>query len=150
VQVEVRAEHGRAFGNGRKRSMVLRDFLDQVSAGNEGLYMTTQTAAEDADNFPALLTPPLDTLTRQGLPLRPAVMGNLIPQAINLWLGCAREGSSSGLHHDYHDNLYVLLRGRKRFRLYPPATAPGMYTQGKVAKIHHNGRCGGPESLSTA
>ena len=28
----------------------------------------------------------------------------------------AGASSSSGLHHDYHDNLYLLLRGRKRFR----------------------------------
>jgi hypothetical protein len=26
---------------------------------------------------------------------------------INLWMGCAPDGSSSGLHHDFHDNLYV-------------------------------------------
>ena len=34
------------------------------------------------------------------------------------------EGSTSGLHHDYHDNIYVLLRGHKTFRLYSPADAP--------------------------
>ena len=28
--------------------------------------------------------------------------------------------SSSGLHHDFHDNLYILLRGRKRFHLWSP------------------------------
>ena len=33
------------------------------------------------------------------------------------------EGSSSGLHHDFHDNLYILLRGQKRFRLFSPADA---------------------------
>lgn len=35
---------------------------------------------------------------------------------------------------------YVLLRGRKRFRLYPPQLASKMYTVGKVAKVHPNGR----------
>ena len=49
-------------------------------------------------------------------------------------------GSSSGLHHDYHDNLYCLLRGRKRFRLYPPAMARRLSTRGAIHKIHPNGR----------
>ena len=49
-------------------------------------------------------------------------------------------GSSSGLHHDYHDNLYCLLRGRKRFRLYPPAMARRLYTRGTIHKIHPSGR----------
>ena len=35
---------------------------------------------------------------------------------------------------------YVLLRGRKRFRLYAPQLASKMYTVGKVAKVHPNGR----------
>ena len=53
-------------------------------------------------------------------------------------LVCA--GASSGLHHDYHDNLYILLRGRKRFRLYPPSEARNMYTHGQVQHVHPNGR----------
>jgi hypothetical protein len=49
-------------------------------------------------------------------------------------------GSSSGLHHDFHDNLYVLLRGCKRFRLYPPDAAPDMYVRGTLKRIYPNGR----------
>ena len=49
-------------------------------------------------------------------------------------------GASSGLHHDYHDNLYILLRGRKRFRLFPPDHAHRLYTHGAIACIHPNGR----------
>lgn len=49
-------------------------------------------------------------------------------------------GSSTGLHHDFHDNLYVLLRGRKRFRLYPPSAAPSMYVRGKITRTYPNGR----------
>ena len=57
---------------------------------------------------------------------------------------CSRDllsaGSSSGLHHDFHDNLYILLRGRKRFTLYPPSLAKRMATQGCIAHVHPNGR----------
>lgn len=49
-------------------------------------------------------------------------------------------GSSSGLHHDFHDNLYILLRGSKRFRLFPPSTAPDMYVRGTIKHIYPNGR----------
>ena len=36
--------------------------------------------------------------------------------------------------------LYVLLRGRKKFRLFPPSMAPRMYLHGKLARVHNNGR----------
>jgi len=49
-------------------------------------------------------------------------------------------GSSSGLHHDYHDNLYCLLKGRKRFRIFPPDMADQLHTHGEIYKIHPNGR----------
>ena len=57
-----------------------------------------------------------------------------------MWLGRAPEGSSSGLHHDYHDNLYILLQGRKKFRLYDPSQVQHMYTYGRLRKVHRNGR----------
>lgn len=34
----------------------------------------------------------------------------------------------------------MLLRGRKRFRLYPPSAARHMYTVGRVQRVHPNGR----------
>ena len=49
-------------------------------------------------------------------------------------------GSSSGLHHDFHDNLYILLRGSKRFRLFPPSCARDMYVAGRVKHTYPNGR----------
>lgn len=59
-------------------------------------------------------------------------------------MGASVAGASSGLHHDFHDNLYVLLRGTKRFRLFPPAMAHRMYPHGTVDRIHPNGRCAPP------
>lgn len=49
-------------------------------------------------------------------------------------------GASSGLHHDFHETLFFLLRGRKRVRLYPPDQAKRMYTYGRISKVHANGR----------
>lgn len=63
------------------------------------------------------MSAPLDKL-KGDFPLRPALAGALIPQNVNLWMGHSKKGagSSSGLHHDFHDNLYLLLRGKKTFR----------------------------------
>lgn len=58
---------------------------------------------------------------------------------MNIWIGKAKDGSSSGLHHDYHDNLYILLNGRKQFRLFSPNDAKKLYVRGKIHKIHSNG-----------
>ena len=49
-------------------------------------------------------------------------------------------GASSGLHHDFHDNLYVLLRGRKRFCLFAPAHASRLAPHGRIRHVHANGR----------
>jgi hypothetical protein len=67
-------------------------------------------------------------------------MQGLVPMSYNLWMGNSTEGASSGLHHDYHDNLYVLLQGRKRFRLYSPADTLNLYPRGNVEIVHPNGR----------
>lgn len=126
------------------------------------------------DGHPLLYGPPLIQLAG-AFPLEQPLMGQLVPQSINVWMGCAPEGAqrrhacrrrqqppgliqqssqpaafaathnthagaSSGLHHDFHDNLYVLLRGVKRFRLFPPSAARGMYMHGSIAAIHPNGR----------
>lgn len=45
----------------------------------------------DQDGFPKLLCPPLTCLA-DDLCLRPALLGHLVPQQINLWLGCAKKG----------------------------------------------------------
>ena len=46
----------------------------------------------------------------------------------------------AGLHHDYHDNLYVLIKGEKIFELYAPSDAACMYTKGEIERVYPNGR----------
>jgi hypothetical protein len=54
-------------------------------------------------------------------------------------MGTSNEGSSSGLHHDFHDNFYILLNGTKRFKLYSPDTAQYMHTRGIIHRVYSNG-----------
>ncbi|CAM9220142.1 unnamed protein product, partial [Ectocarpus fasciculatus] len=53
-----------------------------------------------------------------GLPLANAAFGSNAPEATNLWIGDER--STSTLHKDYFENLYVVISGTKTFILYPP------------------------------
>ncbi|KAI8616290.1 cupin-like domain-containing protein [Chytriomyces sp. MP71] len=76
------------------------------------------------------------------IPLRPQLLPTLIPQQVNLWMGAAPPaGVSSGLHHDFADNLYALLQGGKRVTLLPPSAAPhlALYGEDDLAVVHENG-----------
>ncbi|EIN14656.1 Clavaminate synthase-like protein [Punctularia strigosozonata HHB-11173 SS5] len=147
------------FGSSMPRRTVLFPrFLDILSDETQRgkWYLTTQYEEEDAkpvdqewnadmeivDETPVELDPicppPTDALVGD-FPRRPKIMGNLVLQQSNLWIGNSPEGSSSGLHHDFHDNLYILLRGRKRFVLYPPSAYPYLHLRGNIERLHPNG-----------
>eukprot|EP01026_Neomeris_dumetosa_P052198 TRINITY_DN460_c2_g1_i6.p1 TRINITY_DN460_c2_g1~~TRINITY_DN460_c2_g1_i6.p1 ORF type:complete len:475 (+),score=86.72 TRINITY_DN460_c2_g1_i6:96-1520(+) len=137
--VEWRDNPSEPFGKGRKVRMTVGDFIKQIKDGNENYYLTSNMQIPEEDGHPQLFQAPL-TYLRSDFCLRPELLGNLIPQQLNLWWGAAKHGSSTGLHHDFHDNLYVLLRGRKRFTLFPPTMANKMYTNGEMCKLYPNGR----------
>ena len=140
VRVEARASTAVAFGASRHQQLRFGDFLDRlVKHRDELLYLTTEATQFDAHGRLSVVSPPLTHLLGD-VPLRPAVMGSLVPAALNLWMGSSRNGASSGLHHDWHDNLYSLLRGRKRFELYAPSESAKLYPYGEVSHIHANGR----------
>lgn len=86
------------------------------------LYCDKQDLEIGMDDRLSITSNPVTQLMGD-FPLRPALMGHLVPQNFNIWMGRSKEGTSSGLHHDYHDNLYILVRGKKRFRFYSPADA---------------------------
>lgn len=48
-------------------------------------------------------------------------------------------GTSSGLHHDHADNLYVPIAGHKRFTLFAPCDAAKMYTVGTIRELFPSG-----------
>jgi hypothetical protein len=139
VMVEKRSCDKDAFGKGNEVKMNFGHFLRLISGGDDKHYLTTQDVHASSDGRPDLMSPLMKSL--QGdFPLRPLLMGHLVPQNINLWIGNSKEGTSSGLHHDYHDNLYIVLKGKKRFRLYSPLDTEKMYTRGELLRIHPNGR----------
>lgn len=140
VHVEKRDPLRKTYGTGVKVEMRLSKLFALIDRGEEGLYLTTQPLPDDASSGKpiALFGSPLSELAWQ-FPLRPRLAGNLAPSSVNLWLGASREGSSSNLHHDFHDNFYVLFRGRKRFTIAPPSDAVSLSPYGSIACIHGNG-----------
>ena len=163
VMVEKRSnERGSSFGKGNEISMTFRKFMKLVEEGDNMHYLTTQDVSANNDGRPDLMSKFMKKLRCQGggsnssneknadFPLRPKIAGNLIPQNINLWIGNSKDGTSSGLHHDYHDNFYVVLRGTKQFRLYSPDDTEKMYTRGELLKVHPNGRINYKDEVTTA
>lgn len=142
VKVERKTEGQiKEFGNGVEEKIPFKEFLKHVERNDDSLYLTTQELDYDSEGRPSLLSPPLTGLIGE-FPWHPKIMGNLVLQNANLWMGCsnAKSETSSGLHHDYHDNLYIVLRGTKRLVLFPPSEAPNLYTVGQLEKVHPNGR----------
>ncbi|KAG8942746.1 hypothetical protein FRC04_003516 [Tulasnella sp. 424] len=138
LMVEPMDQKSKQFGTGVQRvSMGFRDFLDSLQSKN-GPYHYLTTQYSDDDDVPQTFPPPTNAL-KDDFPLVPMLMGNLVLQQVNLWVGKSKEGSSSGLHHDFHDNLYCLLQGRKRFVLYPPSQSHHLHPHGKIKKVHPNG-----------
>jgi hypothetical protein len=141
VMVERRDSTAEGYGKGNEVSMAFSDFLKLIKDGDEMHYLTTQDVQSNEDGRPDILPEFMKALS-DDFPLRPELMGNLVPQNINLWMGNNnnQSGSSSGLHHDYHDNLYIVVQGRKRFRLFSPIDTQHLYTRGTLRKVHPNGR----------
>ena len=143
--------------------MPLREFLEKLEQKDgDLLYLSTQESTNE-DKFQV---PCKELLEQHFIEKSVPWAGNLILHSCNLvispvclcvciidyatcshvcspcaqWMGKSQDGSSSGLHHDYHDNFYLLMRGSKRFRVFSPDCAPFMYTHGDIDKIHFNGR----------
>ncbi|KAF5838459.1 cupin-like domain-containing protein [Dunaliella salina] len=125
VMVEQRDGPGGSYGQGRRVPMAFKDLLQRMREGDDTLYLTTQqVGVSKRDGHPELWAEPLCRLTQDFTPC-PSLMGGLVPQQVNLWMGCAK---------------YVLMRGKKRFRLWAPSHASHMHTAGKIVKVHPNGR----------
>ena len=140
LRVESRSSSTESFGRGNEAKMTFSTFLDSLEGETEtSYYLTTQELSYTHEGQPSLTSPPVDGLIG-GFPWVPKLCGNLIPQNINMWFGSSKLPTSSGLHHDFHDNLYILLRGEKRITLFSPDDAHNMYTVGEIEKVHPNGR----------
>lgn len=89
--MEQRADANAAFGKGATTTMPFSRFASALKGGATNLYLSTQDADLADDGLPQLLSPMMQKL--QGdFPVVPAMMGALVPHAVNLWIGCAPQG----------------------------------------------------------
>lgn len=146
VQVEKRFSADESFGQNRTKSrqihMTMRQLVDKLKCPEgELLYLSTQQPPpDDKEKVPAASqTPCAQLLHAKKIESTLSWGSTLNLESCNLWMGSSKAGSSSGLHHDYHDNFYLLVQGVKQFRLYSPDTAYSMSTYGAIEKIHFNG-----------
>lgn len=58
---------------------------------------------------------------------------------VNLWMGRNLILMLSGLYYDYYDNLYVLVRGEKIFKVFFLCDVGCMYMIGKICWVYENG-----------
>ena len=127
--------------------MKVKEFVERLRGkDSQLLYLSTQQQHQPCDDDLDTTLPfqvPCEQLLQAGkIDKTLPCAGNLRLASCNLWMGCCssrKQGSSSGLHHDFHDNFYLLLQGRKQFRLYSPDTAPQMEMFGEIDQIHFNG-----------
>uniref|UniRef100_A0A8J9SHS5 JmjC domain-containing protein n=1 Tax=Phaeodactylum tricornutum TaxID=2850 RepID=A0A8J9SHS5_PHATR len=141
VQVERRSDKHSPFGQNRNDDrqvdMTFREFVGKLRGEEKDLFYLSTQSTETSQNTSLFLTPCLQLLESGDLPGKLKIAGNLVLQSCNVWMGAAV--GSSGLHHDFHDNFYVLLSGRKSFLLYPPSEAAHIPTYGTIDKVHPNG-----------
>ena len=156
VKVETRGagpRGGRAFGLGAEARVTVAALAAAVegsAARHEPcpFYLTTQPLGEDAEGRPEVCGEPCASLilVAGGPPLVPPLLPTLVVANANLWMGAAPpksafDANSSGLHHDFHDNLLVLVCGRKRLRLWDPSLTAAMRPSGGPPhRVHANGR----------
>eukprot|EP00890_Picochlorum_soloecismus_P005308 jgi/Picsp_1/5779/NSC_03138-R1_ion channel len=139
VSVEYRKSLDDDYGKGNRREMEFSEFIGRVQNEEQKFYLTSPEQTIGPYGFPDVMVSPTLDLSSD-FPIRPKIAGNLIPNQINLWFGYSSCGSSTGLHHDFHDNFYILLRGKKVFKLYPPEMIHCMYTYGQPSHVYPNGR----------
>jgi hypothetical protein len=125
-----------------RRIMRFGEFLKRMK--EEELYCSTQPVPEDVCGPKALTSEHIQRFIDRGMiPDHLPLMGNLTPYQINMWVGCSEDGTSSGYHHDFHDNFYLLMAGEKQFRLASPNFANEAPTYGcrnnTNVLVHPNG-----------
>ncbi|GME68120.1 unnamed protein product [[Candida] boidinii] len=141
------------------------DFEDDLNENYVDVKL--QLTSEEANQRIAeLFQGPLKNMYKKSdiLPVQPEILDILVPQQINIWVGSSPKrsvdiekgidesqsdlgigrsvpgnGTSSGLHHDHADNIYVPIMGHKRFTLFSPNNVTKLYTVGKVDKLYNSG-----------
>eukprot|EP01134_Creolimax_fragrantissima_P006338 CFRG6338T1 len=102
---------------GKEKSISV-DGVDEIE--DTVLYVQTQNdnLSSEFKNLSMDIEPDIDWATK--------ALGKA-PDAVNLWIGT--DLSTSSLHKDHYENLYVVVQGEKHFTLLPPTDVPYLHTK---------------------
>eukprot|EP01084_Bolivina_argentea_P122670 217371_1 len=142
ISTEVRNSLNDNFGIATKQKMKFSTFLNSLNKNNEQKYYLTVQEIETNEFGPTLLyTSPLNKHLMSDISLKPTLIKHLELYQINCWIGHSLTGTSSKLHHDFHDNLYCVIRGKKQFQIFPPKSVYSLYVNGndKISNLFDNG-----------
>eukprot|EP00960_Hanusia_phi_P060733 764604-Hanusia_phi.AAC.2 len=104
-----------------ERQMTFAQFLTELYNDNQEdvFYLSHQN-----DNLRCQIGQALMSDVSPSIPFVDEALG-YGPDAVNLWMGDAK--SVTTLHKDHYENLYAVIRGEKKFTLYPPTSLPFLY-----------------------
>ncbi len=137
VKVLNRENPNATFGpeNATYLPMRFAEFIDQVMVpeeGNDKLYLNLQDFGAGR-----VIEPPVAQLL--GDFTLPDMYRDLQIRSVNLWMGNNQSRTTTHLHHDYNDNLYAVVEGRKHFIIFPPSQAENLYPRGEIMHVQKNG-----------
>ncbi|XBW37587.1 hypothetical protein QEN19_003168 [Hanseniaspora menglaensis] len=143
------------------------DYVDDYVEDNVSEEENSKDEEDDSESAEEMIMRVEDIFQRpmmkliNEMPLEFSFTKGLILQQINLWMGSTTKlvnfvdkdfidtenlgkkvpggFTSTGLHHDHAENIYIPVEGHKRFTLFPPFIAESLYTVGNVNKIYENG-----------
>lgn len=96
VKIEYRDSPSDRFGKGNEIQIPFQKFIQEIEEGSESYYMTTQKLDYSAEGQASILSPPMCSLEGD-FPINPPIMGNLVVQNINMWMGASSKSVTSGL-----------------------------------------------------
>lgn len=96
------------FGKGKEIQMKYNKFIEEIENGNELYYMTTQKLEYTAEGQACILSPPMSSLEKD-FPINPPIMGNLVVQNINMWMGASSKPVTSGLVSKCRSNTIIII-----------------------------------------
>jgi len=137
VWVERRSNDQESFGSNSQVNLKFSEFLKRVLEGESNLYLTAQTqdtlqeCNPHAELFEALIRV-------CSIPNGVAALSRLKLESRNVWMGAG--SGTSGFHHDFHDNVYVVLRGTKTFTISPPDSVKKLPMHGDFLSLDKLGR----------
>ena len=88
--------------------MKYNKFIEEIENGNELYYMTTQKLEYTAEGQACILSPPMSSLEKD-FPINPPIMGNLVVQNINMWMGASSKPVTSGLVSKGRSNTIIII-----------------------------------------